>query len=86
DLSLRTERQAASLEETAAAMDEITSNVRVTADTAGRAETIVAGAHRAAEESSVVVERAMQAMAGIERASNEISEIISVIDGIAFQT
>ena len=86
DLSLRTERQAASLEETAAAMEEITGNVRVTADTAGRTETIVAGAHRAAEESSVVVERAMQAMAGIERSSSEISEIISVIDGIAFQT
>ena len=86
DLSLRTERQAASLEETAAAMDEITSTVRVTADTAGRTEQIVTDAHREAEDSSEVVDRAIQAMAAIERSSAEIGEIISVIDGIAFQT
>ncbi|MCP3735588.1 methyl-accepting chemotaxis protein [Sphingomonas sp. RP10(2022)] len=86
DLSQRTEQQAASLEETAAAMDEITSTVRQTAASANRASDVVAEARGEAEQSGVVVARAVDAMGGIERASNEISEIISVIDGIAFQT
>ncbi|GAA0657340.1 hypothetical protein GCM10009102_01730 [Sphingomonas insulae] len=86
DLSQRTEQQAASLEETAAAMDEITSTVRQTAAGAVRANGVVEEARVEAERSGDVVRRAVQAMADIERASNEISEIISVIDGIAFQT
>ena len=86
DLSQRTEQQAASLEETAAAMDEITSTVRQTAEGANRANRAVADARVEAEHSGEVVRRAVDAMAGIERASSEISEIISVIDGIAFQT
>ncbi|MCU6454306.1 methyl-accepting chemotaxis protein [Sphingomonas sp. A2-49] len=86
DLSQRTEQQAASLEETAAAMDEITSTVRQTAAGANRANGVVAEARGEAEQSGEVVARAVDAMSGIERASNEISEIISVIDGIAFQT
>ncbi|WP_440979097.1 methyl-accepting chemotaxis protein [Sphingomonas pseudosanguinis] len=86
DLSQRTEQQAASLEETAAAMDEITSTVRQTAEGANRANRAVADARVEAEQSGDVVRRAVDAMAGIERASSEISEIISVIDGIAFQT
>ncbi|WP_343526029.1 methyl-accepting chemotaxis protein [Sphingomonas sp.] len=86
DLSQRTEQQAASLEETAAAMDEITSTVRQTAEGANRANRAVADARIEAEQSGAVVRRAVDAMAGIERASSEISEIISVIDGIAFQT
>ncbi|WP_230483526.1 methyl-accepting chemotaxis protein [Sphingomonas sp. Leaf21] len=86
DLSQRTEQQAASLEETAAAMDEITSTVRQTAEGANRANRAVADARVEAEQSGGVVRRAVDAMAGIERASSEISEIISVIDGIAFQT
>ena len=86
DLSQRTEQQAASLEETAAAMDEITSTVRQTAEGANRANRAVADARVEAEQSGAVVRRAVDAMAGIERASSEISEIISVIDGIAFQT
>ncbi|MGW8134227.1 methyl-accepting chemotaxis protein [Sphingomonas zeae] len=86
DLSQRTEQQAASLEETAAAMDEITSTVRQTAEGANRANRAVADARIEAEQSGQVVRRAVDAMAGIERASSEISEIISVIDGIAFQT
>jgi len=86
DLSQRTEQQAASLEETAAAMDEITSTVRKTAAGAVRANSVVEDARVEAEQSGAVVRRAVEAMSGIERASNEISEIISVIDGIAFQT
>ncbi len=86
DLSKRTEQQAASLEETAAAMDEITSTVRSTAERANRADTAVRDARDEAERSGGVVRRAVDAMGGIERTSNEISEIISVIDGIAFQT
>jgi methyl-accepting chemotaxis protein len=86
DLSMRTEQQAASLEETAAAMDEITSTVRQTASGANRANSVVAEARVEAEQSGQVVARAVDAMSGIERSSSEISEIISVIDGIAFQT
>ncbi len=86
DLSQRTEQQAASLEETAAAMHEITTTVRETAETATRADTVVIETRRDAEASGDVVRRAVEAMNGIERASNEISEIIAVIDGIAFQT
>ncbi|WP_294339319.1 methyl-accepting chemotaxis protein [uncultured Sphingomonas sp.] len=86
DLSQRTEQQAASLEETAAAMDEITGTVRETAAGATRANAVVAEAREEAEQSGDVVRRAVDAMSGIERASTEISEIITVIDGIAFQT
>ena len=86
DLSQRTEQQAASLEETAAAMDEITATVRQTAAGAVRANSVVEEARVEAEQSGEVVRRAVDAMSGIERSSNEISDIISVIDGIAFQT
>ena len=86
DLSQRTEQQAASLEQTAAAMQEITSTVRETAARADRANGVVGAARGEAEESGQVVARAVEAMGGIERASDEISDIISVIDGIAFQT
>ncbi len=86
DLSSRTQRQASSLEETAAAMQEVTQTVRQTADMAMRIEKIITDTHRDAQSSTVVVDDATKAMAGIERASHEISDIISVIDGIAFQT
>ena len=86
DLSHRTEQQAASLEETAAAMHEITTTVRQTAEGASRANTVVGAARVEAEKSGEIVSRAVEAMGGIERASAEISDIISVIDGIAFQT
>jgi methyl-accepting chemotaxis protein len=86
DLSQRTEQQAASLEETAAAMDEITGTVRETAAGAVRANAAVGEARTEAEHSGDIVRRAITAMSGIERSSAEISEIITVIDGIAFQT
>ncbi|WP_277980398.1 methyl-accepting chemotaxis protein [Sphingomonas phyllosphaerae] len=86
DLSRRTEQQAASLEETAAAMHEITTTVRDTAANATKVNGVVTETRRDAEQSADVVRRAVEAMNGIERSSNEISEIIAVIDGIAFQT
>jgi methyl-accepting chemotaxis protein len=86
DLSRRTEQQAASLEETAAAMDEITAAVKKTAEGANRADGVVGEARHEAEQSGDVVRRAVAAMTGIERSSAEISDIITVIDGIAFQT
>ena len=86
DLSRRTEQQAASLEETAAAMHEITETVNETANNAKRANEVVTTTRSDAEQSSDVVRRAVEAMNGIERSSSEISEIIAVIDGIAFQT
>ncbi len=86
DLSRRTEQQAASLEETAAAMHEITMTVQKTAANAVRANGVVEDARIDAVQSADVVDRAVAAMTGIERSSNEISDIIAVIDGIAFQT
>ncbi|MBU3079254.1 methyl-accepting chemotaxis protein [Sphingomonas quercus] len=86
DLSRRTEQQAASLEETAAAMSEITGTVRETASAATRANSAVLEARGEAEEGGRVVHEAVAAMGGIERSAHEISDIISVIDGIAFQT
>ncbi len=86
DLSRRTEQQAASLEETAAALDEITATVRKTADGANQANTVVSGARADAEASGRVVKEAVAAMSEIEKSSNQISQIIGVIDEIAFQT
>ncbi|HEX8445473.1 MAG TPA: HAMP domain-containing methyl-accepting chemotaxis protein [Sphingomonas sp.] len=85
-LAIRTEQQAASLEETTAVMGEITRAVRTTADRAGHAESAVRLARDEAQQSGVIVDNTVHAMAGIERTSAEISEIITIIDGIAFQT
>ena len=86
DLSRRTEHQAASLEQAAAAMHQITTTVNQTAANARGTNDVVAEARMDAERSGDVVHRAMEAMHVIERSSSEISEIIAVIDGIAFQT
>ena len=86
DLSRRTEQQAASLEETAAALDQITATVRKTAENAQAADTVVTQGRTQAETGGVVVQQAVAAMGEIERSSNEISQIIGVIDEIAFQT
>ena len=86
DLSERTNSQAATLEETAAAMDELTSSVKSTAETARGVETTMLEAKSEAEESGSVVERAVSAMNGIEQSSEQINHIIGVIDDIAFQT
>jgi len=86
DLSRRSEQQAASLEETAAALDHITETVRKTADGAGHARKVVAETKANAETSSTVVRQAIEAMGQIEKSSRQISNIIGVIDEIAFQT
>jgi methyl-accepting chemotaxis protein len=86
DLARRTENQAATLEETAAALDELTASIRSAASGAREVETIVQNAKREAEDSGQVVQSAVEAMTGIERSSDQISQIIGVIDDIAFQT
>ncbi|WP_312948739.1 methyl-accepting chemotaxis protein [Agrobacterium sp.] len=85
-LSKRTEQQAASLEETAAALEEVTTNVKQTSERAGEAREMVRHASQRAVASSTVVSSAVEAMQKIEMASGQISNIIGVIDEIAFQT
>ncbi|WP_422507079.1 methyl-accepting chemotaxis protein [Stenotrophomonas sp. GZD-301] len=86
DLSRRTEQQAASLEETAASMEELTSTVRQNTDHAVQANQLAAGAAEVASQGGLVVGQVVTTMAGIEASSKRIAEIITVIDGIAFQT
>ncbi len=86
NLAQRTEQQAAGLEEVAASMTLITSGVGETAASALKANDVVDESKRDMENGGAVIRRAIDAMGGIETASNEIAEIISVIDGIAFQT
>jgi methyl-accepting chemotaxis protein len=86
DLSKRTEQQAASLEETAAALDEITATVRRSADGAKQASGAASAASADADRSGEVVREAVSAMGEIEKSSTQISQIIGVIDEIAFQT
>ena len=86
DLSQRTENQAATLEETAAALDELTASVRSSADGASQAAQAVNSARQDAEQSGETVRQAVAAMNRIEKSSEQISRIISVIDDIAFQT
>ena len=86
DLAKRTEQQAAGLEETAVALDEITATVKRTAEGARDARAAVDAARAAAEASGAVVGRAITAMNEIETSSQQIGQIIGVIDEIAFQT
>ena len=86
DLSRRTEQQAASLEETAAALEQITATVARSAEGAIEAGGVVDGARREAVQGQDVVGRAIVAMGEIEQSSNQIGNIIGVIDEIAFQT
>ncbi|MBY3598451.1 HAMP domain-containing methyl-accepting chemotaxis protein [Rhizobium bangladeshense] len=86
DLSKRTEQQAASLEETAAALDEITANVATASKRTDEARNVAQEANVSAERSAAVVCQAEQAMRRIEDSSDQISNIIGVIDEIAFQT
>ncbi|WP_105439274.1 methyl-accepting chemotaxis protein [Neorhizobium sp. T25_13] len=86
DLARRTEQQAASLEETAASLEEITAAVKNSTGRAAEASQMVGEARKSTNESSAVVTDAVSAMGRIEQASNEIGQIIGVIDEIAFQT
>ncbi len=86
DLSQRTEQQAASLEETAASMEELTSTVKQNAESARQANQLAIGAAKVASQGGEIVGKVVQTMSGIEASSKKIADIISVIDGIAFQT
>ncbi|MDR3464268.1 MAG: methyl-accepting chemotaxis protein [Beijerinckiaceae bacterium] len=86
DLSRRTEQQAASLEETAAALSQIMTTVRRTADGATHAREVVGATKTNAEQSGQIVRDAVDTMNGVARSSNKINQIIGVIDEIAFQT
>ncbi|WIX05076.1 methyl-accepting chemotaxis protein [Xanthomonas oryzae] len=86
DLSQRTEQQAANLEETAASMEELTSTVRQNAEGARQANQLAIGAAAVASQGGEVVGKVVATMADIEVSSKKIADIISVIDGIAFQT
>ncbi|MGP6086796.1 methyl-accepting chemotaxis protein [Antarctobacter jejuensis] len=86
DLSGRTESQAATLEQTAAALEEITSSVKSAADSANKVEQFVSETREKALASGEQVTSAVSAMSGIEKSSEQIAQIITVIDDIAFQT
>ncbi|QNN77124.1 HAMP domain-containing protein [Pseudoxanthomonas mexicana] len=86
DLSRRTEQQAANLEETAASMEELTSTVRQNAESARQANQLAQGAAGVASQGGEVVGKVVTTMRDIEQSSKKIADIISVIDGIAFQT
>ncbi|MCC5083050.1 methyl-accepting chemotaxis protein [Xanthomonas campestris] len=86
DLSRRTEQQAANLEETAASMEELTATVKQNAEHARLANDLAKSAASVASQGGEVVSQVVTTMSGIEVSSKKIAEIISVIDGIAFQT
>lgn len=86
DLSNRTEKSAATLEETAAAIDEMTRRVKAAADSAGTADTAASETNAKAESGSRIVADAVQAMGRIRSSSDKMAKIIDVIDEIAFQT
>ena len=86
DLSARTEEQASALEQTAASMEQLSSTVQHNADSARQANQLVIEASHVAAQGGAVVGEVVQTMRGINQASHQINDIISVIDGIAFQT
>ena len=86
NLSQRTEEQASSLEETAASMEELTSTVKQNAESAKQANHLAAGASEIASKGGAVVSKVVDTMSSISESSKKIVDIISVIDGIAFQT
>ncbi|WP_313612526.1 methyl-accepting chemotaxis protein [Rhizobium sp.] len=86
DLARRTEQQAASLEETAAALDQLTANIRISADRAVEARSVAHSADEDASRTADLVVDTIMAMEKIEQSSGRIGSIISVIDEIAFQT
>ncbi|MEW5836651.1 MAG: methyl-accepting chemotaxis protein [Pseudomonadota bacterium] len=86
DLSQRTQEQASSLEETASSMEEMTSTVKQNAENASHANQLARGAREQAERGGEVVTQAVVAMKAINDSSRKISDIVSLIDEIAFQT
>jgi len=86
DLSARTEQQASALQQTAATMEQLANTVRNNADSAKQANQLAQGASAVAAQGGAVVGKVVSTMQGISDSSRQISEIIGVIDGIAFQT
>ncbi len=86
DLSARTEQQASSLQQTAASMEQMTATVKTNTDNARQANQLAASASEVAAKGGAVVGQVVSTMEGITVASKKIAEIITVIDGIAFQT
>jgi methyl-accepting chemotaxis protein len=86
DLSARTETQASSLEETASSMEQMTGTVKQNSDSARQANQLVNDASKAATDGGGIVSQVIHTMEAINDSSRKISEIIGVIDGIAFQT
>ncbi|MGE5452983.1 MAG: methyl-accepting chemotaxis protein [Acidobacteriota bacterium] len=86
DLSSRTETTASNLQQTASSMEELTGNVRQSADAARQANQLASGAATAAQRGEEIVSQVVSNMSEIDNASRKITEIITVIDGIAFQT
>lgn len=86
DLSARTEEQASSLEETASSMEELTGTVKQNADNARQASQLAASASDVAVQGGLVVAQVIDTMGSINASAKQIVDIISVIDGIAFQT
>ncbi|TCM57271.1 methyl-accepting chemotaxis protein [Rhizobium sp. PP-F2F-G48] len=86
ELSKRTEQQAAALEQTSAALEEVTATVKSSADRAAETRSLVGAANRSATSSGQVVRDAVEAMRRIDTSSQQIGQIIHVIDEIAFQT
>jgi methyl-accepting chemotaxis protein len=86
DLSARTESQASSLEQTSASMEQLSSTVKQNAENARQANQLAMSASAVAQQGGQVVDQVVDTMKGINVASRKIADIISVIDGIAFQT
>lgn len=86
DLSSRTEEQAANLEETASAMEELTSTVKLNADNAKQANMLAEQASGVATDGGALIQQVVSTMDAINESARKISDIIGVIDGIAFQT
>ena len=86
DLSSRTEQQAGALEETASSMEELTSTVRQNADNARQANVLAEAASQVAQRGGAVIGQVVGTMSDIDASAGKISDIIGVIDGIAFQT
>ena len=86
DLSARTEHQASSLQATAASMDELNTTVKQNADSARQANQLATSASSVAVQGGVVVNQVVETMKGINESSRKLADIMSVIDGIAFQT
>ncbi|MFT6372959.1 MAG: methyl-accepting chemotaxis protein, partial [Gammaproteobacteria bacterium] len=86
DLSSRTEEQASSLEETASSMEELTGTVRLNSENANQANSLASEASTVAIEGGETIKKVVTTMASINESANKISDIIGVIDGIAFQT